>query len=394
MRPMKTAVGHSKPGVAQGVPAAVEAALKSLEGRANFGLLLLGPGHPMPTALSTARSMAPGARWLATHTAGEFSAAGLTHEGVVAMLFDTEGALVETALARGLTTDPGHAAAKAGAPFAGLLAQARTLGLGHSVTLALVDALGGAGDRFVSKLRTTTRMVQHIAGGAAGDEGQFKACFVGNELGSATDAAAVAHFSTRQKWGLGVGHGLKPATNWMQATKVVGGNLLAEIDGKPAFSVYKDYAKQQGIELTPANAANFMIANELGLSHLRELKWARAPVGVGPNGELKLVADIVEGTPVCILDGDANTMVAACRQAAMQARDTLDGPAAGVIVFDCICRGMILKDQFAREIDAVSSVFPDTPIAGFLTYGEIARFGANLDGWNNTASVVVAIPSQ
>ena len=42
MRPMKTAVGHSKPGVAQGVPAAVEAALKSLEGRANFGLLLLG----------------------------------------------------------------------------------------------------------------------------------------------------------------------------------------------------------------------------------------------------------------------------------------------------------------------------------------------------------------
>jgi hypothetical protein len=69
------------------------------------------------------------------------------------------------------------------------------------------------------------------------------------------------------------------------------------------------------------------------------------------------------------------------------------GRAAGVLLFDCVCRGMILKDQFQKEIDAVRAVFPDVPIAGFLTYGEIARFKGRLDGWHNTTTVVAAIPA-
>lgn len=67
--------------------------------------------------------------------------------------------------------------------------------------------------------------------------------------------------------------------------------------------------------------------------------------------------------------------------------------AAGGLVFDCVCRGMILGDKFQREIDAVRKVFPDTPVTGFLTYGEIARFRGRLDGWHNTTTVVTAIPA-
>jgi hypothetical protein len=37
-------------------------------------------------------------------------------------------------------------------------------------------------------------------------------------------------------------------------------------------------------------------------------------------------------------------------------------------------------------------VVPGTPIAGFLTYGEIARYSGRLDGWHNTTAVVAAIP--
>ena len=39
------------------------------------------------------------------------------------------------------------------------------------------------------------------------------------------------------------------------------------------------------------------------------------------------------------------------------------------------------------------SVFPGVPIAGFLTYGEIARYSGRLDGWHNTTAVVTAIPA-
>ena len=54
---------------------------------------------------------------------------------------------------------------------------------------------------------------------------------------------------------------------------------------------------------------------------------------------------------------------------------------------------MILQKGFDREIEAVRSVFGDVPTAGFLTYGEIARYRGRLDGWHNATAVVVAIPS-
>ena len=137
-----------------------------------------------------------------------------------------------------------------------------------------------------------------------------------------------------------------------------------------------------------------MIANELGLYFFDEMRKARAPLSVGGDGSLTCAAEIPEGASVCILDGEPESMVAAAKRAAEEARVNLDGQdAAGVLLFDCVCRGMILDDQFQREIDAVHAVFPQAPVAGLLTYGEIARFRGRLDGWHNTTAVVVAIPA-
>jgi methyl-accepting chemotaxis protein len=97
---------------------------------------------------------------------------------------------------------------------------------------------------------------------------------------------------------------------------------------------------------------------------------------------------------VCILDGSRRDLVAAAKRAAVEARDRLGGArAAGVLLFDCICRGAILGDEFDREVRAIREVFPKVPLAGFLTYGEIARYSGRLDGWHNTTAVVVAIPA-
>jgi methyl-accepting chemotaxis protein len=171
-------------------------------------------------------------------------------------------------------------------------------------------------------------------------------------------------------------------------------SVLYEIDGRPAFDVYRDHASARGVRLTPEDAGPFLIGNELGVYLFDRLNRARAPLSVGPGGSLNLAAEIPEGASVCILDGEPDSMVAAAKDAAKEAAQRVeDGRVAGVIVFDCVCRGMILKDQFQREIDAVRGVFGDVPVAGFLTYGEIARYGGKLDGWHNTTAVVVAIPA-
>jgi methyl-accepting chemotaxis protein len=87
-------------------------------------------------------------------------------------------------------------------------------------------------------------------------------------------------------------------------------------------------------------------------------------------------------------------MVSAAKRAAEEALKNLKGArASAVLLFDCVCRGMILDREFGREIEAIRSVFPDVPVAGLLTYGEIARFKGRLDGWHNTTAVVAAIPA-
>jgi hypothetical protein len=171
------------------------------------------------------------------------------------------------------------------------------------------------------------------------------------------------------------------------------GNVVLELDGRPAFEVYKDYATSRGVTLTAENASSFLINNELGIVLFDALKKARAPLSVTTGGGLACAAEVPQGAQVAILDGNADALVRAAERAAREAKDRLGSrEAAGVLLFDCICRGAILGRDFHREIDAVARVFPETPIAGFLTYGEIARYSGRLDGWHNTTAVVAAIP--
>jgi methyl-accepting chemotaxis protein len=179
----------------------------------------------------------------------------------------------------------------------------------------------------------------------------------------------------------------------MRVTKAEG-NVVAEIDGQPAFAAYEKHAASRGISLTADNASAYMIANELGVHFFERIGRARAPLSVGPGGSLVCAAEVPKGSMVSILDGDPDSMVSAARAAAEEARTSLEGAAAaGILLFDCVCRGMILKDDFRREIEAVCSVFPGVPLAGFLTYGEIARSHVKLDAWHNATAVVVAIPA-
>ena len=178
----------------------------------------------------------------------------------------------------------------------------------------------------------------------------------------------------------------------MRVTRAAG-NVVFELDGEPAFAIYVRHAAARGIELTLENAAPYLVGNELGIHFFERIIRARAPLAVGADGSLSCAAEIPQGSMVSILDGDHRSMVEAARSAALEARDHLGGAeTAGVLLFDCVCRGMILREAFHREIEAVRSVFGDVPTAGFLTYGEIARYRGRLDGWHNATAVVVAIP--
>jgi hypothetical protein len=392
---METLVGtgaKTDPSARIAVTAATRAAVASLDRtKPSYGFLFASSSLDLREALVTATEIS-GATIIGCTTAGEITDAGATHGGVAVMLVASDST-TKMQMASGLKANPERAARDLGSELGTTKKVAAGREHRNLATVLLTDGLAGTGERVVSELyEGRIQSGTQIVGGAAGDDGRFTATMVGAAGKASVDAAVALHVFSAHRWGIGVRHGLRSTTKQMRVTKAEG-NVVFEIEGQPAFAAYEKHAAARGLTLTPDNASAYMIANELGLHFFERIGRARAPLSVGLGGSLVCAAEVPRGSMVSILDGDADSMVGAARAAAEEARESLNGvPAAGILLFDCVCRGMILKEDFRREVDAVRSVFPGVPMAGFLTYGEIARSHDKLDGWHNATAVVVAIP--
>ncbi len=344
-------------------------------------------------ALGVAREASGGAEILASSTAGQFTTDGLTHKGV-ALALVSANVTTKVAFATGLREGPGRVSKELASGLADAKREASARDHRHLTTVLLTDGLAGTGEKLLGQLyESRVQSGAQIVGGAAGDEGRFVATQVGAGAEVGPDAAAAIHIFGGRAWGVGVGHGLQAASKPMRVTRAEG-NVVFEIGGEPAFTVYQRHAEARGVKLTAENAGPYLIENELGIHFFEKISRARAPLAVQADGSLACAAEIPRGSMVSILEGKPSSMVRAAHWAAREAHTALGGAEpAGVLVFDCVCRGMILKDEFHLEIEAVQSVFPGVPIVGFLTYGEIARSNEQREGWHNTTAVVVAIPA-
>jgi methyl-accepting chemotaxis protein len=373
----------------EAVSEAMGEAQKRLGSPPTFGFLFTSPRHNFEAALATARR-GTGLDIIGCTTAGELTEGGLLHGGVAVMLVASD-ATTSMRYTHGLRTGPSRAASELLHDLPQVKKKASARDQRHLTTVLLTDGLAGTGERLVSDLHEGRIQARsQIVGGAAGDEGKFATTLVGAGEKFGSDAASALHVFSAAPWGVGVDHGLRPTTKPMRVTKAHE-NVVMEINGEPAFTLYERHAAARGVTLKRESAGPFLIENELGIHFFDKVSRARAPLSVGPDGSLTCAGEIPKGAMVSILDGDPESMIRAARSAAAKARACLEGPAAGVLLFDCVCRGMILKDRFSEEIEAVRSIFPGVPIAGFLTYGEIARSHNELDGWHNTTAVVVAI---
>ncbi len=357
-----------------------------------LGFLFCSPRHELAEAMARGVQVA-GCELIGCHTAGEFTEAGAMRGGVTALLLASDTLLAHVTSASGVHTEPAAVAKALSVGFGELVKRAASKGLGVSTTVLLTDPLGGTAEHLVKDVLANTRLYQQLVGGAAGDDGQFRAASVGGPTMAGPSIAAAAHVFDAKAWGVGVDHGLVAATPPVTVTRAYG-TVVHELDGRPAFEVYRDYATSLGITLSPATAAPFLASHPLGVIFLDELRSLRAPMAVGPKGALHLLAELGPGARVSILRAEPGALAAASGRAATQAKESLGGAkAAGVLVFDCVCRGLMLAREFQQELDAIRGVFPETPIAGFLGYGQVARYRGKLDGWHNAVVVVVAIPA-
>ena len=62
----------------------------------------------------------------------------------------------------------------------------------------------------------------------------------------------------------------------------------------------------------------------------------------------------------------------------------------GLVAFDCIARRGVLGERIGDEVERVAAHGGGAPVAGFYTYGEIARTHG-VAGFHNQTLVVLAV---
>jgi len=352
----------------------------------DLGLLFVSPDLSLADAMGEARTLLPNTDFIGCSTAGEITERGLTDGGVAILLISWGEASHLIKLTPRTDEALGQVAEQLQAPLLD-----KALGIGkRAACVVLGDGLSPMLEQVVAQLRRGPNHL--IVGGGAADGRNFRHTQVAvNEL-SAEGGMACLQVMTKNAWGVGVAHGVRPVTPRMTVTKT-SGNVVESIDGRSALEVYESYAAKLGLEFDRNDATQFLVENELGVLLFEDLVRVRAGLRILPNGALFCAGEVPEGSTCCIVRGERDEVLAAATTAAEMALKRLGGVrAAGVLVFSCVCRSMVLGEQYAAEIEAIKKVFPDTPIAGFSSYGEVACTSDRLDGYHNDTIVVAAIP--
>jgi len=157
------------------------------------------------------------------------------------------------------------------------------------------------------------------------------------------------------------------------------GNVIHEIDGKPAVEVLKEYLPEHAL----TDDRNWMdYANSLALcfrapSYMKDEEYVvrGVPAVKLADGSIVVQTVVQEGTSIWFSSRDKQKVATGLDRMAAEIKEQLDGDQPKLVLqFECATRGKDMfreqeKLQFLRQFRR--SVDPDVPWAGFYCAGEI-----------------------
>jgi hypothetical protein len=193
--------------------------------------------------------------------------------------------------------------------------------------------------------------------------------------------------------GIGVRHGWRRVGEPMLVTASAG-NRVYTLDDRPALDVYLEHlGVAEPAHPDAEGLARLALTHPLGLSRPVGEDQVRF-IGGGDFAErsLSCIAEVPQGALVWIMEGDARSVLEATDAACGDSIAALGGcPPLGMIAFDCIARRGVLGDEGIRaETGRLAALAAGAPVAGFYTYGEIART-RGVRGFHNQTLVVLSI---
>ena len=333
-------------------------------------------------------------------SSGEFTEERVEKGSVAVGLLSSEDIKIFTALAEGVKEDPEAAIKEVIAKL-----HDNIEGYPYLTAILLIDGLSGIGEEVTLLASYLFDKELKIVGGMAGDDFKMEKTFVFSDDKVCTNALNICLLASKMPLFTGIKHGHVPLSRALKVTRAKG-NVLYEINNKPAWEMWKketaEVAQKKDIDVeklkTPVEIAQFLTDYMLGLATEKEGEYKiRWPSGINEDGSLNFACGIAEGAVFRIM-GSSNLedQINAAEEAAKMARQSAENAGysefAGILVFDCAHRQLMLGDRFSEAVDRFKKVLPGVPMLGWETYGEIRMEPGQFSGFHNTTSVVLLLP--
>ena len=320
-------------------------------------------------------------------TAGEIVTSGPRDASIVVTVFGGDGFAIDTARAEGASHDLRAAGANAARCVPTSDAHP------HRVLLLLTDGLAGDQQEILRGAYGVLGATVPLVGGCAGDDLKMSRTLQLHGDRILSDSVVAAGIASNAPLGIGVRHGWRRVGEPMLVTASAG-NRVYTLDDRPALDVYLE---RMGASAAPGTSdeglARVALTHPLGLSRPNGEEHVRFIGGADfADRSLLCVAEVPQGALVWLMTGNAESMLAAADAACDDSRAALGGRApVGMLAFDCIARRGVLGDDGIRtEIDRIAACAGGAPVAGFYTYGEIART-KGISGFHNQTLVVLCV---
>jgi hypothetical protein len=336
--------------------------------------------------IRTISERAGGVALIGCSTAGEIAVSGPGDASVVVTAFGGDGFSVATALATRVSGRLREASAEVAA------AVARVDERPHKVLMLLSDGLSGDQQEVVRGAYSVVGASVPLVGGCAGDDLKMKRTyqFYGTQV--LTDAVVGAAIASDSPMGIGVRHGWRRVGEPVLVTGS-SDNRVYTLDDKPALDIYFERLNVPAAARTDAAAfTRFAITHPLGLSRRSGEEVRFVGEANFEDRSLVCIAGVPQGGLAWFMEGDDASVLAATDAACGDALAPLGGlPPVGFLAFDCIARRGVLGDEGIRsEVARIGLHAGGAPIAGFYTYGEIARTNG-VSGFHNQTLVILAL---
>lgn len=250
---------------------------------------------------------------------------------------------------------------------AGMMDELKAADLRHAFVLS--DGLSVNGSDLASGLNNAGISV---TGGLAGDGTRFSSTWVMADAPAAQNLVALIGFfgDLEARSGCVAGWHEFGAERLVTRSR---GNVVYEIDYKPALTVYTKYLGDMAKDL-PSSGLRFPLSIRVSAQDEPLIRTLLA-VDAGAQS-LTFAGDVPQGSFCRLMKTDVDALIDGSGMAAAAAKSSVaDGKSSLCLVVSCVGRRMVLGQLTEEELDIVRArIGPGAAIAGFYSYGELAPF--------------------